>query len=289
MNKGTIIGGIAATLIGSALIWAASGSSSGIAGWETLNVSMGEAIGVPVHQEAKVPAGDKGGQDKGALAESAQSGTEAAAAEAPVALGGTADAGANSGLALPAGAANATNAANIASSVNDTNAENAVPPSGQQTSVDGQAPGQPGAGASGGVSVGAGAGVNGEAGAGASAGLSGGVSGGVSAGAGAGVSTGAGAGVSAGASAGLSAGASAAAVAAAPPVPPPAAPTSGLINVNIATVAELMNLPGIGEKKAQAIIDYRNSKGAFRGATDLGKVKGIGPKVLEKLRPLVTF
>ncbi|MFC3745394.1 ComEA family DNA-binding protein [Paenibacillus sp. GCM10012306] len=251
MNKGTIIGGIAAALIGSGLIWAASGSSSGIAGWETLNVSMGQAIGVAVQEEGKVPAGEKGGQDKGALAESVQPGAEAASVAAPVALGNATDAGANIGAALPAGAANATNATNatdavnVANAANDTNSANAVSPSGQQAFVEGQAPGQPGGGASGGA--------NGEAGAGASA------------------------------------GASAAALAAAPPVPPPATPASGLINVNTATVAELMNLPGIGEKKAQAIIDYRNSKGSFRGATDLGKVKGIGPKVLEKLRPMVAF
>ncbi|MDF9843974.1 MULTISPECIES: helix-hairpin-helix domain-containing protein [unclassified Paenibacillus] len=68
-----------------------------------------------------------------------------------------------------------------------------------------------------------------------------------------------------------------------------AAAADGRVNVNTADAAALMNLPGIGEKKAQAIIDYRSSKGAFRSLADLGKVKGIGPKMLEKLEGLVTF
>ncbi|OKP97263.1 helix-hairpin-helix domain-containing protein [Paenibacillus sp. P46E] len=67
------------------------------------------------------------------------------------------------------------------------------------------------------------------------------------------------------------------------------ASAEGKINVNTADAAALMNLPGIGEKKAQAIIDYRSSKGAFRSLADLGGVKGIGPKMLEKLKPLVAF
>lgn len=68
-----------------------------------------------------------------------------------------------------------------------------------------------------------------------------------------------------------------------------AAAADGRINVNTADAAALTDLPGIGEKKAQAIIDYRSSKGAFRSLADLGKVKGIGPKMLEKLEGLVIF
>lgn len=75
---------------------------------------------------------------------------------------------------------------------------------------------------------------------------------------------------------------------------PTAAPTTlpaieGMVNVNTADAAGLMNLPGIGAKKAQAIIDYRNSHGPFRTHSDLVKVKGIGPKILEKLKPMVQF
>lgn len=69
----------------------------------------------------------------------------------------------------------------------------------------------------------------------------------------------------------------------------PAATQEGMVNVNTAASAELMNLPGIGEKKAQAIIDYRSSNGPFHSLSDLGKVKGIGTKMLEKLKALVLF
>lgn len=73
-----------------------------------------------------------------------------------------------------------------------------------------------------------------------------------------------------------------------PPALTPSVPDpSGLINVNTADAATLMELPGIGEAKAKAIIDYRNQFGPFRTQADLMNVKGIGPKMLEKMKPYV--
>lgn len=63
-----------------------------------------------------------------------------------------------------------------------------------------------------------------------------------------------------------------------------AAETSQLININEADAASLIALPGIGPSKAKAIIQYREKKGAFRHVDDLIKVKGIGSKILAKIR-----
>ncbi len=63
--------------------------------------------------------------------------------------------------------------------------------------------------------------------------------------------------------------------------------SAGKINVNSASASELTNIPGIGAKKAQAIIEYRNQHGPFQKVADLDKVKGIGAKMLEKMKPYV--
>lgn len=61
-----------------------------------------------------------------------------------------------------------------------------------------------------------------------------------------------------------------------------------LLNLNTASAAELETLPGIGPKGAQAILEDRNRHGPFMSVEDLLRVKGIGPKKLDTLRPLVT-
>lgn len=63
--------------------------------------------------------------------------------------------------------------------------------------------------------------------------------------------------------------------------------SSSKINLNKASLTELQTLPGIGEVKAQSIIDYRESSGGFKTIDDLTNITGIGPKTVDKFRDMV--
>ena len=56
------------------------------------------------------------------------------------------------------------------------------------------------------------------------------------------------------------------------------------VNINTADAAQLQKLNGIGEKKAQQIISYRQKNGQFKGVDELKQVSGIGDKTFAGLK-----
>lgn len=56
------------------------------------------------------------------------------------------------------------------------------------------------------------------------------------------------------------------------------------LNINTASAEELTKLKGIGKKKAEAIISYREQNGPFKSVDDLAAVKGINKKIIERNR-----
>jgi len=65
------------------------------------------------------------------------------------------------------------------------------------------------------------------------------------------------------------------------------APVGGRLDLNRGTTTELEALPGIGEVLARRIVEYRREHGPFHSVEELVQVKGIGEKMMQKLRPLV--
>lgn len=60
------------------------------------------------------------------------------------------------------------------------------------------------------------------------------------------------------------------------------------LDLNAAELDDLMGLPGIGETRAAAILDYRARRGPFQSPEELMEVPGIGPATFEQLRPYIT-
>lgn len=74
------------------------------------------------------------------------------------------------------------------------------------------------------------------------------------------------------------------------PAEVPVQQVSQRVNINTADVSTLAaSLRGVGVKKAEAIVAYRDEHGPFQSVDELINVKGIGAKVLEQLRPQVSL
>lgn len=60
------------------------------------------------------------------------------------------------------------------------------------------------------------------------------------------------------------------------------------VNINAASISELMTLPGIGPVYARRIIEYREKNGVFGTTADIKSIKGIGEKTYLKMKPYLT-
>lgn len=60
-------------------------------------------------------------------------------------------------------------------------------------------------------------------------------------------------------------------------------PSNG-VNINKALAEEIATLPGIGEKTAKLIVEYREKNGGFKKVEDIRKVKDVGGKLFEKIK-----
>lgn len=65
-------------------------------------------------------------------------------------------------------------------------------------------------------------------------------------------------------------------------------PIETKININTATIEQLMTIKGIGESKAQAIIKYREANGLFKNINEITNVSGIGKSIYEKIKDQIT-
>ena len=61
-----------------------------------------------------------------------------------------------------------------------------------------------------------------------------------------------------------------------------------VVNINRATKEELTTLKGVGDQRAQEILDYRKKNGSFKSIDDLEKVPGIGPGLMKQIDSDVT-
>ena len=64
---------------------------------------------------------------------------------------------------------------------------------------------------------------------------------------------------------------------------------AGKVNINSASVQQLSELPGVGEKLAARIVEFRQKQGPFKSTQELMNVKGIGEKNLERIQPYLSL